>query len=88
MKNNVDSRESMPEQKAITRGQARAQYQANYELDRALSAAFFAQVDPRRRPDLADGGMVREDRAAMANLPRQAIHCEYPAPGFKPTRYQ
>lgn len=34
--------------------------------------------DPRRRQELADGGMVREDRNAMANLSNRAIHHEYP----------
>lgn len=85
----IITRESMPERHAIKRGQARAQYQANYELERMAAAAFMAEVDPRRRGELADGGMVREDRVAMANLPRQAIHCEYPAPGFEDaTRYE
>lgn len=34
--------------------------------------------DPRRRQELADGGMVREDQSAMANLSPRAIHHEYP----------
>lgn len=34
--------------------------------------------DPRRRQELADGGMVREDQRAMANLSPRAIHHEYP----------
>lgn len=85
----VIAREGMPERKAISRRQARDQYQMNYELERMAAASFYAEVDPRRRVDLADGGMVREDRAAMANLPRQAIHCEYPSPNLHDrTRYE
>jgi hypothetical protein len=39
-------------------------------------------VDPRRRIEFAEGGMVQEDPRAMANLPRQAIHMEYPKNPF------
>lgn len=51
-----------------------------YHLERTRDQAseYYAGVDPRRRREIADGGMVREDQNAMANLPRQAIHCEYP----------
>jgi hypothetical protein len=51
-----------------------------YHLERTRNQAseYYAGVDPRRRREVADGGMVREDQNAMANLPRQAIHCEYP----------
>lgn len=48
---------------------------------------FYAGVDPRRKIELAEGGMVREDRNAMANLPRQAIHCEYPQAPFYNSQY-
>ena len=44
-------------------------------------------VDPRRRKELADGGMVREDRKAMSNLSNQAIHHEYPRLGYYTTPY-
>lgn len=48
---------------------------------RAMQNAFFAGVDPRRRQELADAGMVHEDHTAMANLSPQAIHREYPKDG-------
>lgn len=44
-------------------------------------------VDPRRRQELADGGMVREDRNAMANLSGRAAHYEYPRLGYYSTPY-
>ncbi len=43
---------------------------------------WWMGVDPRRKVELAHGGMVREDHKAMANLPTQAIHTEYPDRGF------
>lgn len=45
--------------------------------------AFYGQVDPRRRQEISDSRLVREDQQAMANLPRQAIHHEYDQDRFK-----
>ncbi len=39
---------------------------------------FWKGVDPRRRIEIAEGGMVKEDRRAMANLSETPIHREYP----------
>ncbi len=36
--------------------------------------AFYNNVDPRRRQELADSRMIQEDQNSMSNLPRQAIH--------------
>jgi len=46
-----------------------------------MRSAFYAGVDPRRRREMADGGMVQEDRNAMANLSGVPIHREYPKDG-------
>jgi len=43
-----------------------------------MHRAFFANIDPRRRQEVAEGGMLSEDHRAMANLPERAIHMEYP----------
>lgn len=55
------------------------------EIMRARNAMdeFYAGIDPRRRREFADGGMVEEDPKAIANLSPVAIHCEYPKSGFK-----
>lgn len=57
------------------------------EIDRSgenmAEEVFFSQVDPRRRQEIHDAYMVREDSRAMANLPRQAIHHEYDQDKFK-----
>jgi hypothetical protein len=39
---------------------------------------WFAGLDPRRRQEVADSGMIRPDMKEMANCPRQAIHHEWP----------
>jgi len=80
-------------QKAIPRKMARVDYQDFYDMDVRLSAmnlqrardmnsCFFAGVDPRKHKEMADGGLVKEDRNAMANLPMQAVHHEYPRFGY------
>jgi hypothetical protein len=67
------------------RNQSRKAYEATFrdELhreDMKLSRIPYPEdtCDPRRRQELADGGMVREDQNAMANLSPRAIHHEYP----------
>lgn len=86
------------QQRAIRRHETRNRYEDMYKLEQmrnerafdrvsSMENEFYAGVDPRRRKELADGGMVREDHHAMANLPRQAIHCEYPQSYFYQTPY-
>ncbi|HLT41514.1 MAG TPA: hypothetical protein VKZ95_02330 [Sphingobacteriaceae bacterium] len=43
-----------------------------------MYSPFYAGIDPRRRQEMADGGMVKEDPAAMANLSSEFIHAQYP----------
>lgn len=76
-------------ERQVSRGENRARYEGlmqigrvynhvNLERTQNMLSHFYAGVDSRRKREIADGGMVREDRNAMANLPRQAIHTEYP----------
>ena len=44
----------------------------------AAIRTFYANVDPRRKQEMLDGEMIREDHNAMANLSPVAIHCEFP----------
>lgn len=53
-----------------------------YDNVEMMYSAFYAGLDPRRRQEAADGGMVKEDRTAMANLSNKAIHREYPPAGY------
>ena len=73
------------------RRRARAASAYNYEYDKevsldrmqdAMRKAFYSNIDPRRRQEMSDGGIVMEDTNAMANLPRQAVHHEYPREGY------
>jgi len=35
---------------------------------------FYQNVDPRRRPELLDAELIREDHTKTSNLPEQFIH--------------
>ena len=43
-----------------------------------MQNAFYAGLDPRRRKEVADSGMIQEDHRAMSNLPENFTHTEYP----------
>jgi hypothetical protein len=58
-----------------------------YERARQIGGEFGGGLDPRRRQEVADGGLIREDPTQMANLPRQARHHEFPAAGYYMTPY-
>ena len=84
--------------RAPRRHEIRDDYDTMYRLEQRRSQRafarvsdmeneFYAGVDPRRRQEIADGGMIREDHNAMANLPRQAIQCEYPQSHYYASPY-
>lgn len=58
-----------------------------YERIRGMMSEFYQGVDPRRREEIANGGMVQEDNKAMANLSERFIHREYPRFSFWSTPY-
>ena len=48
----------------------------------ALSGAeLYAGMEPRRRRELEDAGMIHEDHRAIANLPQEVMIKPYPATG-------
>lgn len=49
---------------------------------REIGGAYGGGLDPRRRQEVADGGLVREDLTQIANLPRMAQHHEFPQEGY------
>ncbi len=86
------------QERSIRRNETRNVYEEMYNIQQRndqraferlknMENEFYAGVDPRRRQEMADGGMVREDHVAMSNLPRQAIHCEYPQSYYYGTPY-
>ncbi len=44
-----------------------------------MNESFYDNVDPRRKQELNDARMVREDHAKMANLPEQGYQREFNA---------
>ena len=46
-------------------------------MHRLLDNAFYDNIDPRRRQEVADSRMLQEDHAAMANCPTRPIHREF-----------
>ena len=56
-----------------------------YKYDRSYKRAddMYAGADSRRYREMADAGMIHEDRSAVANLPQQVIYRPY----GDPTRY-
>ncbi len=93
-----DQYDARSQERQKRRDEVRAEYSAMYQLEQRrdqrsfdrtqdMTNEFYAGVDPRRRQEVADGGMIREDRLAMANLPRQAQHHEYPQAGYYATPY-
>ena len=86
------------QERAIRRYEARDVYQDMFELNQRrdqrafervkdMENEFYAGVDPRRKIELAEGGMIKEDRSAMANLPVNPIHAEYPQAPFYQSQY-
>lgn len=49
----------------------------------AMSNAFYAQVDPRRRQEIKDSRMVQEDQTAMSNLSEKVVYRQYNPNYFK-----
>ena len=43
--------------------------------------------DPRRRQERRDASVIHQDNSAMANLPQQAMHHEYPKAGYYMNAY-
>lgn len=43
-----------------------------------LGPEYYAGMDPRRRQEMRDAGMIHEDHRAIANLPQQVIMHEWP----------
>lgn len=59
----------------------------NLERSQNMYSAFYGGVDPRRRGEMAAGGMVKEDDTKMSNLSEKFIHREYPQFGYNSSPY-
>lgn len=45
------------------------------------SHEYYAGMEPRRRQEMEDAGMIHEDHRAIANLPQNVMIKEYPKAG-------
>jgi len=59
----------------------------NFDRVNSAQSSLYAGIDPRRRREVADSGMVQEDQNAVANLSPIPIHREYVRFGFYSTPY-
>lgn len=61
--------------------------QMDYARVQNMYNSFYGGIDPRRRNEMADGGMVSEDLNAMANLSPEGFQKEYPRAGYYSNPY-
>ena len=47
-------------------------------MKRKMSEGYYAGMDPRRRREYEDSGMIHEDHSAVANLPQGVKYHEWP----------
>lgn len=52
------------------------------DLPELLQDAFYENIDPRRRQEVADSRMIQEDHTKVANLSSRFIHREFNANRF------
>lgn len=43
---------------------------------------YYSGMDERRRQEMMDSGMIREDKNAIANLPQGVVMRDYPKPDY------
>lgn len=48
---------------------------------RGMRGELYAGAEPRRRQEMEDAGMIREDHSAVANLPQNVVMSYYPKEG-------
>lgn len=59
----------------------------SYDNAEEMYSTFYAGIDPRRKVEMADGAMVKEDRTAMANCSPTGYQKEYPRAGYYTNPY-
>lgn len=50
-------------------------------MARRFYEGSYEGADERRRQEREDGMMVKEDRGAIANLPKEVVYMQYPIEG-------
>lgn len=59
---------------------SRKDERAHHRMGQVMGHEHYAGAEPRRRQEMEDAGMIREDHNAIANLPQQVIYRPYPMP--------
>lgn len=59
------------------RDEHRHSERAMYRAHAMRSSEHYAGMEPRRRQELEDAGMIHEDHSAVANLPQQVFYKPY-----------
>lgn len=58
---------------------------AMHRKHRMEESEHYAGMEPRRRQELEDAGMIREDHSAIANMPQGVVMRPYPkSSGYMP----
>jgi hypothetical protein len=68
--------ESMKDRLAESRGMERSLYRQGKSMD-----GYYEGMEPRRRQEMEDAGMIREDHSAIANLPQNVMIKPYEKTG-------
>lgn len=71
----------------VEKDKAYAHSNKMYDQVRDARGVFYAGIDQRRRPEMADAGMIKEDHRAIANLSPEPIAKEFPRAGFYSSPY-
>lgn len=62
--------------------ESRAEERHLFRMNKSMGAEHYAGMDPRRRQEMEDAGMIQEDHRAIANLPQNVIMREWPKGGM------
>jgi hypothetical protein len=81
------TRREVRESTAVWERKQEERQRFNFERVKVEDSPLYAGIDPRRRREVADSGMVQEDQNAVANLPSTPIHQEYVRFGFYSSPY-
>lgn len=81
------SRKEVRESTKVWERKQDAYERLNFDRINEYYSDLYAGIDPRRRREVADSGMVQEDHNAVANLSPVPIHREYTRFGYYSTPY-
>jgi hypothetical protein len=81
------SRNEMLREFDVMKGKEDMYSNARFASVESPMSSFYGGIDPRRRVEMAEAGMVREDHGSIANLSERFVHQEYDANEYTTTPY-